>query len=582
MKQIQTIFSVLLLVAFAMLTSVNSISAQGGTDNDGFLVKITGGATFSKGDCGYGTATWGGDVLEDACVNLVWAYDPTPTGDSLCCDSITNNYTDKWVMIRRGVCEFGRKSLWAEFAGAKGVIILNHYNTAADNACTAPGLGAGAVGGQVTIPVFSASRGMGEALDAAVKAGGGQAEICFILPRLLEATDAYHFYTPVTQVSALDNMTVRMVNRGPAATNVTVKADVVAPDGSVSSVSTVLDAISAAADTVISLPSFTPAAVEGVFNVYFSNSVFTESRDTVRSKFVHTPYSFGTDIGVLDAGGVGPTDAQFALANFSIQNAGLCLTGANGGVATHATFGISNKAAVVTADPAANVIGVTLYDADADDDGVIDLGSAFTDLDNGIVATGELIMDTLLVDDQLVSVELTDVLTGNPGHTLKANHPYYIALSYDGLAAGTGVCVRYVNTLDKRYLNFPTTPLRIDQLYSGWAGAMVVQRLELEGYTPPPNFNIVKTNAPLADSKFSITPNPAIDHVMLTMNLAGVNGKVAVSLMDYNGRIVETKVVKNFRDGQFRFETANLPSGTYMMWIRTAEGNVMKPVAICH
>lgn len=568
------------MVAFAILASGHSLNAQGGTANDNFVVQITGGATFAKGDCGYGTATWGGDITEDACVDLVWAYDPTPTGDSLCCDSIINDYTDKWVMIRRGVCEFGRKAIWAERAGAKGVIILNHYNSVADNSCTAINIGLGTADGQITIPVFSASRNMGEALDAAVVAGGGQAEICFVLPHLLEPTDAYHYYTPVTQVRSLDHISIRMMNRGLAATDVTIKADIIAPNGFVSSVSTILESLPAFSDTVIFLPAVTPPAVVGTFKVVFSNSLFTDSRDSIRTVFVHTPFSFGTDIGVLKPGGVGSSDIWMSI--LGIQTAGLCLTGSNGGRATHATFGIANKLDVVTADPAANIIGVTLYDGDADDDGVIDLGAAFSDLDNGIVATGELIMDTTLVNDQLLSVELIDPQTGTLGFDLKPNHPYYISLIYDGLAAGTGKMVRFVSTPHKRYLNSPTTPVRLDQLYAGWEDAMVVQRLELEGYTPPPNFNIVKAHVPLSDSKYKITPNPAVDHFDLTLNLGAINGKVAVSLIDYKGQIVETKVGSNFRDSQFRFETNNLPSGYYRIWIRTAEGNMMKTIAICH
>ena len=69
------------------------------------------------------------------------------------CDNITNggSLNGKIVVIRRGECEFGFKSLAAQNNGAIAVIIVN--NVAGDP----PLMGGGVVGCQVTIPVFAIS-----------------------------------------------------------------------------------------------------------------------------------------------------------------------------------------------------------------------------------------------------------------------------------------------------------------------------------------------------------------------------------------------------------------------------------------
>lgn len=64
------------------------------------------------------------------------------------CDGTITNITGKIAFIDRGTCEFGAKALNAENAGAIAVVICNNTDDG-----SFPGLGAGAVGDQVSIPV---------------------------------------------------------------------------------------------------------------------------------------------------------------------------------------------------------------------------------------------------------------------------------------------------------------------------------------------------------------------------------------------------------------------------------------------
>ncbi len=179
---------------------------------------------------------------------------------------------------------------------------------------------------------------------------------------------------------------------------------------------------------------------------------------------------------------------------------------------------------------------------------------------------------------------MTDINTGDLGVDLEAGSAYYVSLIYDGTAAGLGVCPRFMNSTDVGYaafMGYPTTPLFFGTLFTGgWSGAMVIQRLELEGFVA--GVNTAEPNK-LAETKLNITPNPANEFVNLELKLDAVNPSVAVSILDAQGRlVVASKVEKNIQNGLMTFDVNNLSSGVYFLWIRTAEGSTLKQVAVCH
>jgi uncharacterized repeat protein (TIGR01451 family) len=94
-----------------------------------------------------GQDNWGGDIttvpLTADVVFVNDGIDPT-----LACEPPINDVTGKIVMVDRGECEFGFKALTMEQAGAVACIICDH------EAPPKTGFGAGAVGGQVTIPAL--------------------------------------------------------------------------------------------------------------------------------------------------------------------------------------------------------------------------------------------------------------------------------------------------------------------------------------------------------------------------------------------------------------------------------------------
>jgi hypothetical protein len=577
-------FLLLLTLCFGV---AQTLHAQG-TQDDSFVMRVTAGdgsvVELSQTDCElYGTADWAGSLDAEFCAPIVWGFDDT---DSLMCNASPNNYAGKIVVIRRGVCEFGAKALNAQNAGAIAVLVLNHYLTATEDACTVLNMGAGVVGAQVTIPMLFGSRTVSELLNPLLLQG--DAEACFVFLRMSSPTAASMYATPLSQVSAMQAITVVYNNRsGVQQTDVNLKAEFFDPSGaSVGSVTYNMPVCEPNVDSFIVFPDFFTPPVKGKHSVLYTNDKFTEQIDSIYAYFEHTDYTFATDNFVNDPGGVGPSNEQFANANFYIQSGGLCLTGDAPGRATYATFGISNiEAAFVPGDPSANIIGIAVYRADVDGDGVGDLSSSFVDdLGAGLISYVEYEMTGNEVNDALIHVPLTDLSTGADGIDLDANSGYYISLIYDGTAAGTSVCVRFRNSPDVPYASFtgyPTTPLFLGQLFTGgWNGAMVVQRLELEGFAP-----IVSAAEPklLSDAKMIISPNPANEYFNLELNLDAVNPSVAATILDGNGRIVNaTKVVKDFQNGVINFDVKQLPSGVYYLWVRTAEGSTMKKVSVCH
>ncbi|NND89158.1 MAG: peptidase, partial [Flavobacteriaceae bacterium] len=96
-------------------------------------------------------------LVEDTTADTSDACDPIVNGSEL---------VGKIAVIRRGGCEFGVKVLAAEDEGAVAAIVVQNVNEAPFS------MGAGAVGGSVTIPSIMVSQADGEAIIAELMAGG--------------------------------------------------------------------------------------------------------------------------------------------------------------------------------------------------------------------------------------------------------------------------------------------------------------------------------------------------------------------------------------------------------------------------
>ena len=591
MKKVIKFIPTLLLLFIAQTVLVQTANAQAaaGTDDDGFVVQITSPASivqdlYNGQPCGWEGSVYGPSLTADQafCGQAIWAK------DSLGCTPLTNNVAGKIVLLRRGICNFSLKVYHAQLAGATAAIIITHYSNVAEGPCTLSlgGMLDGDSAALVTIPSILIHRQTGEAIDAAL-AAGQPVNICFFFQRMLNPTSASQYATPLSQVDTMQAITVTYNNRSVVQeTDVTVKAEFFNPSGMfIGSVSYNMPIVEPNVDSFIVFPPFYAPPALGKYTVLFTNDKHSEALDSVYSYFAHTEFTFATDNLVIDPGGVGPSNLEFPNSGFYIQSGGLVLMGDVPAKATYATFGIANIDSVyVDVDPSANIIGIAVYKADVDGDGVGDLASSFIDdLGAGLIGYVEYEMTGNEVNDKLIYVELTD-LNGNWGIDLEANSAYYTSLIYDGTAAGHSRAVRFSNTLDVGYASFtgyPTTPVYFGSLFTGgWAGATVIQRLHLEGFSLEVPIKTVEPKI-LSASKVNITPNPANTYVNLELKLDEVNPSVAVSILDSKGRFVSgTQVEKNIKEGIMTFDVKSLPAGVYHLWIRTAEGSTMKQIVV--
>jgi hypothetical protein len=108
-----------------------------------------------------GTSPWGRGI-DSTWENFPVAFDPNNL-DGCTPFSSPTYFAGKFALINRGDCEFGAKALNAQNAGARGVILVN-------NLLGVAGMGAGASGASVTIPVVMVTTADGNAMRSSIQA----------------------------------------------------------------------------------------------------------------------------------------------------------------------------------------------------------------------------------------------------------------------------------------------------------------------------------------------------------------------------------------------------------------------------
>lgn len=510
----------------------------------------------------YGTYTgWGPQLDHTVTGTLVWAFDET---DSLACAPIINTgaVAGHVALIRRGTCSFTTKARNAWDAGAVGIVICNHYTTATDGAATVYNMSsADTIGNPVDIPGVFLSRSSCETIVPAVDAGQ-TVEVSYTVKQFYNAISSYSYHTPLSQAIPVDIFRVNFVNTDSVAVTVNAAVEITAPSGASTSL-TGSQGIEGKSDSVIAIiGSYTPTEL-GEYTAVFTNDLNSE---VITTKFDITDYTWGLDNGNLDRT-AGPTDDRFLNEfNLTYNIGSLVFAGPDGGVVTHASFGLANGPALVSGDPSLDVINLVLYNADADNNGVIDFaasGASFDDLTPIAIGTYSITAETPANELLLVELESLsgDVVTLDPGGA------YYIVALYDGVAPGLGIAPRFLASAGVDYINYPTSPLFLDQLYSGWDGLSVAVQLHLDGFVTG-----VEDIQPLNEMKVKVMPNPATDYVELHFDLDQTAGEVNVGILDMKGQAIGKQHLENVHNETYRFDVSNFPAGTYILSIQTPEG----------
>ncbi len=409
-------------------------------------------------------------------------------------------------------------------------------------------------------------------IEANLQYGQQTVERCFTPPMLNEGMAEYTSQTPASQGVPLDLLSVKCVNLTGADNLFAVRATINFPDGNV--IELISDPVSIMVNDAhrFQFEPITPSTLlVGEYSVEFSlvSPVGFESEVLVR-KFTTTERTWGADSGEM----IEPP-ASAAFENITTP-ASLIRTGPDSAHIQYATFGIENpEQAFDPISPEANIINIFLYDADTDDDGIIQYdspgGGAFSDW--SLVSFAEYEFDPNspkgLLDIELIPIDGDNIL--------KPNHFYYLLIRHVGIGASENI--RYSTSTKVHYS--PDSPYRHDYISTGNQNVLenhtIIVRL---GLNDLPTFPGTK-NVPLDPGKYTVSPNPASQQAHLDLRLAQTNRTVTVDLIDIKGHVVATQIQNDLRTGRISFDVQQLPAGQYYFHIRTEkEGATMAKIVV--
>lgn len=540
-----------------------------------------------SGSYGYGTqatdgstAIWGPELSMDVMGELAWAFSDAAGMDSLACGELINDLTDKVALIRRGECDFSEKVYRAQQAGAIAAVVVNHYENLDEDSETLFGMLGGDFADEVTIPAIFISRASGEAIAPQLD-GGTPVSVLFRVLSFYNAVTSWSYHMPLNEYVPYPGMTINYVNPNPNdEVQVAISATVTAPSGA-QEVLTASSIVAPLADSIIQVDGqYMPTEV-GTHTVVYNND---QTDETFTTTFEVTDFTYAIDSGGDQLFSAGPTAETFAT-TLVYQAGAVIVTDGDGAVATYASFGLENASEVFTGDAAADAITMVLYDADGDDDGVLDWSAAnagnsvrFDDLTGAAFSSYTINGDEGV--NEMIYVELQDIIEGGPV-SLQPNEIYYITVNYDGTLAGSGTAPRYAATASVDYLlrisngvTIPITPIVLDQFYNGgWTNRTVAVRLHTDGFINPTDIKDLPT---LAKEQILIAPNPVGDQLNLTLKLAELADDVQVGIMDANGRQFGLHKFNQVNNTPLEMDVKALPAGTYFLSILTPEGYRME------
>lgn len=512
---------------------------------------------------------WGADLTDpaNAVLDTLVLVDDGTSSDSLGCNNLTNGaaMAGNIALIYRGTCEFGKKALEAQEAGAIGAIIIN-------NTPDAPiPMGAGADGVNVTIPVAMISAAQGAIFRQRMAMGddvrvflGNKAEFfandmglyqddvlrspLSAVPTTLVQTGADH---PIDLGAIVRNYGTS------AQTGVTVTAKVKRGATEIytnTSTSFDLDAYGGADDTIfVTFPTFSPATyTAGEHTIeYTINSPVTDQYPADNVNI--TMFNVNADelaIGKVNAAGDPVSNAHYQPAEFA-NTFSECMHFRHANASDIVAEGVSFTATTTTGG---DLDGFQIVPT------VFEWNDNFTNFDD-------------LTDVQAQTPTLNPIatnedyyITGNPQNTplyipfttpvqLEDNQRYLICIRTfnEEIFLGFSSEVSYIQNLD-HYLQ-PIHPIENDGTFA------------VNGFQGNPVPTLVLRTSASANSSInenlveaSSFPNPAKDMVTVKVNAAG-NAKLTIT--DLAGRTVASDNVV-IAEGKFRTSVSGMNAGTYV------------------
>ncbi len=505
------------------------------------------------------------------------ALDTSPAADSLMCDVATaGSLTGKIALLYRGSCEFGLKAKKAQDAGAIAVIIVNNISG------SPVGMGGGAEGLNVTIPVVMVSDVTGALLKAKIE--NGEDVIVFIGNKAnyyandLGTANKYIMTTEAQAVpaSVALNSTEFPVNLGlyvfnygsVQQTGATVTADITYNGTSIyNETSNSFDFVAGTSteDSVwVDFPAFSSSAFAvGEYAITYTLTA-TVTDDYPADNVITTKFIFTDDLislGRLDENGL-PAIDQGSKPNPQNGSFTTCINYRNANASRIGAQGIYFGTLKNTAD--GDMIGEEILvqgyqwndQFNDTEDAALDF-ALLEELGSGSYTFSEDLQDTmiyqafdtpfLLQDDQ----RYLFCVTANSQTIFLA---YDTKTKYDQLELIQKQPIGPIKNADTWSLGFEGNPVP----------AVGVKTF------PAAEAGILETNTVEAN----VYPNPAKDQVIVSIK--GYTGDATMTVTDLAGKTVMNTTVTTDANGKVKVNTAELNNGMYIINLQMTDGTVSK------
>lgn len=550
------------------------------------------------------------------------------------CVPLTNGtaVNGKIALIKRGNCEFGAKALRAQQAGAVAVVIVN-------NVPGGPvGMGIGAQGGSVTIPVIMISDVDGAAIDAALANGavtmslsswasGAKNDIAI----LDGGVSQWHAQSiPLSQIQTgagtpgtyegITGAVIGNFGTNPA-TNIKVKSTVTfTPTGGSASVVNV-DSVTYAGpfnpgDSIISPMSKTSYSLgnvsgTGTFNVSYEvtsdstddlpgDNKTSYSFDVTSNNFSKGRYNFQTGLPTSNIGFAFATSVDFMWGplyyinkgNYSLDQVqfGLSKTG-GGDMSTQGTVNVLVWKWVDGSNSQAQ-------------DGIIVSGECT------LVGAGGKTYGTGDTSGQFFRVDIGDANNANNPVILDDNSWYWVTVSVpiNTFLLCDGVVNYFPRTYARAYKSSDTAVEAFSPVYNGTDATFTSSATEFPNMFPFDRFNLPVDSVrfsqqksgsvpsvPLFLSPFTVDvknvnntnpigvemyPNPATDVINISVELVQQASNLHYSVIDASGRRIIEDNETNVKSSKYTINTEKLPAGNYFLTINADDKVTVKKFSV--
>ncbi|MEZ4918064.1 MAG: T9SS type A sorting domain-containing protein [Saprospiraceae bacterium] len=506
----------------------------------------------------------------------IWAV--SVQNDSTGCGPILANLHGKVALIKQGSCSLYQAAWNVQQAGAIGILILT---TSGENTCLVRSLSGNDFWGPIHIPIAELGLNYSEQLISFAQSGQSM-RIKFGPQELLKAYGARSFATPLSQVDTLDHVGVLFKNGfSDTLSNLILRVRISGPNGYDMETLTPQAPVFSGEERVLFADPIPPPSDLGKYTITCTIDGYTASSDTLYRTFRINQYVFANDNYDLPLETGVDSNDLFLQGYLIYQTAALYWTGDVEATASCAEMGIYNPESVYddSGDEDTNSIFVLLYDADADGDGIINLQSSFDSLFTDLVGWGKYVI-TNPNFPSWVWVGLQSYTNPSENPKLKRNHPYYLSLLYDGNLAGSGHNCAFFNSQFEDYLeigNGPVNPIFLGGFQpEGWTDRTIAQRLIID------NGCVTPRSVAGVNTRVDISPNPANDYVILSIELPQEDRDIRISLFNAQGQVVKQQRLRDFESGTIQIEVRDLPPGNYILALNGRETSVVRKLIVYH